>query len=162
MKWTGSKPSFCRGRVFCKSSIGRYHSMTSKWMFDVCFLFYLDVLRIHNELFQIYDLAANELASQLAYMSPLHCKAEVRVRCLFCSYSCHHQQTKLQGEEIQGFLVVYNILQCVVLLFQGFSNLFRNAACCELDCYHGIDPNALGSTLISHTNKFSAARLSPF
>ena len=110
MKWTGSKPSFCRGRVFCKSSIGRYHSMTSKWMFDVCFLFYLDVLRINNELFQIYNFASNELASQLAYMSPLHCKAEVRVPCLFCSISCHHQQTKLQGEEIQGFLVVFSSL----------------------------------------------------
>jgi hypothetical protein len=60
------------------------------------------------------------------------------------------------------FFTIYNVLQCVVLLFQGFSNLFRNAACSELDCYHGIDPNALGSKLLSHTNKFSAAQLSPF
>ena len=34
----------------------------------MCFLFYLDVLRINNELFEIHNLAAKELASQLAWM----------------------------------------------------------------------------------------------
>jgi len=133
MKWTGSKPYFCRGRVFCKSSIGRYHSMTSKWI----------VLRVFFSIWMFYALIINcfkyitllQMNLHLNWHTCLLYIAKLRFESGACFAAIHvitNKQNYREKKYKAFWLCFLHYIQCLAMCSVAFSRIQQYFSKCSM------------------------------